>query len=468
MYVDGGSASEILYEHCFSQLRPEIRNQLVPATTHLIGFSGEIIWPIEKIQLLITIGDEEHSTSGWMNFVVVSSRNAETPGRRRSHYSKEQQDDPTRMRDGLRIRREPSGYQANIKRKNQGQPGYFFLKARGYDRRPKTYCRTSLESVRGMLCGYTEEKRHDDSWRMCLDFKDLNKACPKDECPLPEIDWKRLMDKAFHKQIGRNLEVYVDDLVIKSRTEDEIVRDIEETFKTLTKINMKLNPKKCTFGVEKGTFLGYKVSTRGPKVFLNEVDVVLCLPSPKRLKDVHNLNGKLASLNRFLAKLAEKSLPFFRTLKKCTKESNFHWTAKAEEAFKQIKQLIDELPMLVGPMEKEELIIYLEAAKEIANFKQIMWREKYMKGLAACTQRSAKIGMPTLRTTEVDLVQNNKALEINLDLLEEKREQAAIREAKSKAKMENYYNSKVLSASFKPGDLVYRTMMQATRKTQRS
>ncbi|GJX55190.1 reverse transcriptase domain-containing protein [Tanacetum coccineum] len=68
----------------------------------------------------------------------------------------------------------------------------------------------------------------------------------------------------------------------------------------------------------------------------------------------------------------------------------------------------------------------------------------------------AEIGMPTLRTAEVDLVQNNEALEINLDLLEERREQAAIREAKSKAKMERYYNSKVRSISFKPGDLVYR------------
>ncbi|GJS36546.1 hypothetical protein Tco_0534928 [Tanacetum coccineum] len=68
----------------------------------------------------------------------------------------------------------------------------------------------------------------------------------------------------------------------------------------------------------------------------------------------------------------------------------------------------------------------------------------------------AEIGMPTLRTAEVDLEKNNKALEINLDLLEEKREQAAIHEAKSKAKMEKYYNLKVQSTSFKPGDLVYR------------
>ncbi|GJX83275.1 reverse transcriptase domain-containing protein [Tanacetum coccineum] len=73
MYVDDGSASKIPYEHCFSRLRPDIRNQLVPATTPLIGFSGEIIWPIGQIQLLVKIEDEEHSTSAWMNFVVVRS-----------------------------------------------------------------------------------------------------------------------------------------------------------------------------------------------------------------------------------------------------------------------------------------------------------------------------------------------------------------------------------------------------------
>ncbi|GJR55098.1 reverse transcriptase domain-containing protein [Tanacetum coccineum] len=113
MYVDGGSASEILYEHYFSRLRPEIKKQLIPATTPLIGFSGEIIWPIGQIQLLVTIGDEEHSASAWMNFMVVrssspyngiigrlgvrkfssssvirSSRNAKDPGGR-SDYPKE-------------------------------------------------------------------------------------------------------------------------------------------------------------------------------------------------------------------------------------------------------------------------------------------------------------------------------------------------------------------------------------------
>ncbi|GJU62401.1 hypothetical protein Tco_1244236 [Tanacetum coccineum] len=73
MYVDGCSALKILYEHCFSRLRPKIKKQLIPATTPLIGFSGEIIWLIRQIQLLVTIGDEEHPASALMNFVVVRS-----------------------------------------------------------------------------------------------------------------------------------------------------------------------------------------------------------------------------------------------------------------------------------------------------------------------------------------------------------------------------------------------------------
>ncbi|GJY74049.1 reverse transcriptase domain-containing protein [Tanacetum coccineum] len=175
--------------------------------------------------------------------------------------------------------------------------------------------------------------------------------------------YQRLVDKAFYKQIGRNLEVYVDDLVIKSRTEDEIVRDIEETFKTLREINMKLNTKKCTFEVEEGMFLGYKVNSKGLKVCLDKVDDVLSLPSPKCLKDVQKLNGKLTSLNRFLAKSAKKSLPFFKTLKKCTKKSNFHWTTEAEEAFKKMKHLIAELPMLTAPMEKRRAYCLLGCSK---------------------------------------------------------------------------------------------------------
>ncbi|GJZ89355.1 reverse transcriptase domain-containing protein [Tanacetum coccineum] len=94
------------------------------------------------------------------------------------------------------------------------------------------------------------------------------------------------------------------------------------------------------------------------------LEIKQSLPSPGCLKGVQKLNGKLASLNRFLSKSAEKSLPFFKTLKKCTKKSDFQWTREAEVAFKQMKRLIAELPMMTALKEREELIMYLVAAKE--------------------------------------------------------------------------------------------------------
>ncbi|GJU86859.1 reverse transcriptase domain-containing protein [Tanacetum coccineum] len=207
--------------------------------------------------------------------------------------------------------------------------------------------------------------------------------------------YQRLVDKAFHKQIDKNLEVYMIDLVIKIRTKDEIIRDIEETFKTLREINMKLNPEKCTFGVEEGVFLGYKVNTKGINVCPNKADAVLSLSSPKCLKDVQKLNGKLASLNRFLAKSAEKSLPFFKTLKKCTKKSDFHWTKEAESAFKQMKQLIAKLLMLTAPEEKEELIVNLAAAKEAPHLERSISKlhinGKVSPGTSTCQQASKNI-----------------------------------------------------------------------------
>nr|GEW35170.1 reverse transcriptase domain-containing protein [Tanacetum cinerariifolium] len=127
---------------------------------------------------------------------------------------------------------------------------------------------------------------------------------------------------------------------------------------------MKLNPKTCTFEMREGMFLGYKVNAEGLKVCPDNVELVLSLPSPKCLKDMQRLNGKLASLNKFLSTSAKKSLPFFKTLKKYTKKSGFQWTAKAKTAFKQIKKLLAELPMLTAPKEKEEFVIYLAAAKE--------------------------------------------------------------------------------------------------------
>nr|GEU81996.1 putative ribonuclease H-like domain-containing protein [Tanacetum cinerariifolium] len=109
---------------------------------------------------------------------------------------------------------------------------------------------------------------------------------------------------SFLKKIDRKLEVYVDDLVGKSHTEQEILKDYEETFQTLRKINMKLNLKKCTFGMEEGTSLGHVVNKKGIKACPDKDEVVTKLQSPRILKEVQSLNEKLASLHRFLSKAA--------------------------------------------------------------------------------------------------------------------------------------------------------------------
>ncbi|GJU85415.1 reverse transcriptase domain-containing protein [Tanacetum coccineum] len=111
-----------------------------------------------------------------------------------------------------------------------------------------------------------------------------------------------------------------------------------------------------------GIFLGYMISPDGIKPCPEKTKAVLRLPSPRTIKEVQSLNGKLASLNRFLSNSAERSLPLFKTLKKCIKKSDFHWTPEAEQAFKQLKQHLSKLPMLVAQKPKEELIVYLFAS----------------------------------------------------------------------------------------------------------
>ncbi|GJS89967.1 putative nucleotidyltransferase, ribonuclease H [Tanacetum coccineum] len=267
-------------------------------------------------------------------------------------------------------------------------------------------------------------KKCDGSWRMCIDFKNLNSACPKDYYPLPSIDCKveavmgfkykcfldaykgyhqiqmaredeektafyteqgtycymkmpfglknagatyqRLVDSTFQSQIGRNLEAYVDDMVIKSKDEKDLLADIAETFENLKAINMKLNPKKCSFGVEEGKFLGYMVTSEGIRANPKKTKAISDLTSPKTLKEMQSLSGKLASLNRFLAKSAERALPFFNTLKNITKENKheYRWTPEAEEAFQQMKRLIISLPSLTPPFPKETLYAYLAVANE--------------------------------------------------------------------------------------------------------
>ncbi|GJT38959.1 reverse transcriptase domain-containing protein [Tanacetum coccineum] len=140
----------------------------------------------------------------------------------------------------------------------------------------------------------------------------LRAASPRDT--LGNIS--NVVDKVFSKQIRRNLEAYVDDMVIKSTSKEGMLSDIQETFERFWSINMKLNPKKCLFGVEEGLFSGHLITKQGIKANPTKIKAVTELEQPRALKDIQSLNGKLAALSCFLSKGAKRSLPFFKGVTK--------------------------------------------------------------------------------------------------------------------------------------------------------
>ncbi|GKV49801.1 hypothetical protein SLEP1_g56532 [Rubroshorea leprosula] len=125
--------------------------------------------------------------------------------------------------------------------------------------------------------------------------------------------YQKMVTIVFQAQIGRNLEVYVDDIVVKSLKARDHLTDLEETFNNLRKNIMRLNSAKCIFG-ESGKFLGFMVSRRGIEVNLEKIKVVAKMEPPKSVKDIQRLTGRVAALHRFISKSADKCLPFFKIM----------------------------------------------------------------------------------------------------------------------------------------------------------
>ena len=137
------------------------------------------------------------------------------------------------------------------------------------------------------------------------------------------VTYQRLVNHMFYPQIGHNVEVYVDDMLVKSLDEEKHLDDLQETFVTLRQYNMKLNPRKCAFGVSSGKFLRFMISHRRIKANLDKIQVILDMKPPQSIKEVQSLIDRVAALNKFVSKATDKCLPFFKVLKKA-----FEWTNK--------------------------------------------------------------------------------------------------------------------------------------------
>ncbi|KAL0438976.1 UNVERIFIED_CONTAM: hypothetical protein Slati_2380600 [Sesamum latifolium] len=186
--------------------------------------------------------------------------------------------------------------------------------------------------------------------------------------------YQRLVDKIFRPQIGRNIDIYVDDMLVKSKRAGDHVADLEETFSVLRKYRLKLNPSKCAFGVRGGCFLGFMVTQRGIKANPLKIRAILDMKAPTCINEVQQLTRRIAALSRFISKAAEKSLPFFKVLRKA---KTFEWFAPCQQAFEKLKIYLAGPPLLVKPSPGDTLYLYLSATSQAVS--SVLIREEEEK-----------------------------------------------------------------------------------------
>ena len=179
----------------------------------------------------------------------------------------------------------------------------------------------------------------------------------------------------FAHQIKRNVQVYIDDMLVKSRRKDDHLDDLKETFDTLRFYNMKLNPpSKCAFGVTAGKFMGFMVSQRGIEVNLDKIQAIMEMAPRRNVKEVQSLNEKVAALNRFVSRATDKCLPFFCMLKK-----SFEWMAQCQQAFEDLKAYLFSPPLLSPSKPREELFLYLAVSSAIVSTTLVREEDKVQK-----------------------------------------------------------------------------------------
>jgi hypothetical protein len=254
-------------------------------------------------------------------------------------------------------------------------------------------------------------------WRMCIDFTSLNKSCSKDNFPLPRIDkivdsaagcevmslldcfsgyhqiymkkedkantsfitpfgtycfitmpeglkntgstFSRLTKTVLESQVGRNIFTYVDDIVVASKNKEDHLADLAETFTNMRDARLCLNPEKCVFGVRQGKILGYLVSHRGIEANPTKIQAIINMTPPQSTTDVQRLTSRLAALNRFISKSAERSLPFLKTLGGA---KDFAWGPEQAAAFASLKQHLSDLAILTSPDPTLPLLLYIVAS----------------------------------------------------------------------------------------------------------
>jgi hypothetical protein len=165
----------------------------------------------------------------------------------------------------------------------------------------------------------------------------------------------------------------VDDVVVKTRNSDTLIAGLEETFASLREYSWKFNPNKCVFGVPSGKLLSFITSHRGIEANPEKISAITNMKGPTCIKDVQKLTGCMAAQNRFISKLGERGLPFFKLLKH---QEKFVWTPEADQALAQLKDFLSKPPVLTAPWKKEQLLLYLAVTTHVVSSAIVVERQK--------------------------------------------------------------------------------------------
>ena len=189
------------------------------------------------------------------------------------------------------------------------------------------------------------------------------------------------------------MEVYIDDMLVKSTTAEVHIAHLAEAFQILKKYNMKLKPAKCAFGVSAGKLLGFIVNNRGIEANPDKIKAVLNMPPPSNIKEVQRLTGRIDALSRFVSKANDECQPFFQVLKK-----DFQWDAHCEEAFTTLKTYLSSPPILVSPSEGELLTLYLAVSDFSTSVVLIRDKDRVQQPVYYCSRalRRAKERYPKM------------------------------------------------------------------------
>lgn len=166
------------------------------------------------------------------------------------------------------------------------------------------------------------------------------------------------MNSTFLDFIEKFMQVYIDDIVIKSSYENDHLDHLRRSFESMRRYRLKMNPLKCAFGVHAGDFLGFVVQKKGIEINQNNTKAILDLKPPSTKKYLQSLLGKINFPRRFISNLSGKT-KIFSPLLKIKKESDFHWGQELQEAFDAIKEYLTKSPILLPPSRNKNMSLYI-------------------------------------------------------------------------------------------------------------